>query len=62
MDLGLLVPHSISKGGVLMANKKQTSPKVATVASKVLRGNYSKNAKTAAGSALAQTKSSKKSK
>lgn len=33
---------------------KQTSPKVAKTASKVLKGNYSKPAKTTAGSALSQ--------
>lgn len=44
-----------------MANKKQTSKKVATIASKVLRDDrYSDNAKSTAASALAQTKSSKK--
>lgn len=41
-------------------NTKQTSRKVATTASKVLRDNrYSKAAKTAAASALAQTKPKK---
>lgn len=40
-----------------MANKKQTSSKVASVASKILSsGRYSKNSKTVAGSALSQTK------
>ena len=40
-----------------MANKKQTSSKVASVASKILSGGrYSKNSKTVAGSALSQTK------
>lgn len=38
-------------------NTKQTSSKVATKASKVLKDNrYSKTAKSVAGSALAQTK------
>lgn len=38
-------------------NTKQTSSKVATKASKVLRDNrYSKTSKSVAGSALAQTK------
>lgn len=41
-------------------NTKQTSRKVATTASKVLRDNrYSKAAKTAAASALVQTKPKK---
>jgi hypothetical protein len=42
-------------------NTKQTSKSVATKASKVLRdGRYSKTSKSVAGSALAQTKPSKK--
>jgi len=46
-----------------MAKKKVTSKKVAKKASKVLRdGRTSKNSKSAAGSALAQKKSSKKKK
>lgn len=41
-------------------NTKQTSRKVATTASKILRDNrYSKAAKTAAASALVQTKPKK---
>ena len=41
-------------------NTKQTSPRVASVASKVLRdGRYSAAAKTSAGSALAQATSKK---
>lgn len=40
-----------------MPNKKQTSKKVASKASKILRDNrYSKTAKSVAGSALSQTK------
>jgi len=40
-----------------MANKKQTSPKAAKAASQVLRdGRTSKASKTAAGSALSQTR------
>lgn len=40
-----------------MANKKQTSRKVASTASKVLRdGRTSKASKTCAGSALSQTR------
>lgn len=40
-----------------MANKKQTSPRVARVASKVLRdGRTSKSSKSCAGSALSQTR------
>jgi len=43
-----------------MANKKQTSPKVAKVASKILQdGRTSKASKTVAGSALSQTKKGK---
>lgn len=46
-----------------MSNKKQTSKEVASTASKILRSNqYSKAAKSVAGSALSQTKSSKKNK
>lgn len=42
-------------------NSKQTSKKVATTASKILRdGRYGKAAKSVAGSALAQTKTGKK--
>ncbi len=44
-----------------MANKKQTSEKVASIASKVLRDNrYSKSSKSVAGSALSQTPKTKK--
>lgn len=44
-----------------MANKKETSKSVASKASSILRDNrYSSKAKSVAGSALAQTKSSKK--
>ena len=44
-----------------MANKKQTSKRVATKASKILRdGRSSKNTKSVAASALSQTKTSKK--
>ena len=43
-----------------MANKKQTSPEVASVASKIMRdGRYSKDSKRVAGSALSQTKPKK---
>ena len=43
-----------------MANTKQTSKKVASTASDVLRDNrYSKKSKSVAGSALSQTKSNK---
>nr|WP_314515546.1 hypothetical protein [uncultured Peptostreptococcus sp.]DAW12429.1 MAG TPA: hypothetical protein [Caudoviricetes sp.] len=46
-----------------MANTKQTSKKVASTASKILKdGRYSSSSKSVAGSALSQTKSSKKSK
>lgn len=44
-----------------MVNRKQTSKSVATKASKILRdGRSSKNSKSVAGSALLQTKTSKK--
>lgn len=44
-----------------MANNKQTSRSVATKASGILRDNrYSSKSKSVAGSALAQTKPSKK--
>lgn len=43
-------------------NTKQTSSRVATTASKILKdGRYSSASKSVAGSALAQTKSKKKS-
>lgn len=46
-----------------MANKKQTSPKVAQTASKVLRDNrYSSASKSVAGSALSQAGKSRKTK
>ena len=42
-------------------NRRQTSKKVASKAGKILNdGRYGKNAKSVAGSALAQTKTSKK--
>ena len=44
-------------------NKKQTSKRVASIASAVMRDNrYSSKAKSAAASALAQTPKSKKTK
>jgi hypothetical protein len=44
-----------------VANRKETSPKAAKAASKVLRdGRTSKASKTAAGSALAQASKRKK--
>ena len=47
----------------MAANKKQTSAKVATKASQILRdGRYGSKAKSVAGSALAQTKPSAKRK
>ncbi len=46
-----------------MANSKQTSKPVASKASSILKDNrYSDKSKSVAGSALAQTKTSKKSK
>lgn len=42
-------------------NKRQTSPKVAKTASKVLRdGRYSSASKSCAGSALSQTRKGRK--
>lgn len=54
---------STKKEGKQMANRniRQTSKKVASKASKILTdGRYGKNAKSVAGSALSQTKPSKK--
>ena len=49
--------------GKNLANKKQTSKKIASIASKILKDKrYSKASKSVAGSALAQTKTSKKKK
>ena len=46
---------------VAKKNSKQTSAKVASKASKVLRdGRYSKDSKSVAGSALSQTKPKEK--
>ena len=43
-----------------MANKKQTSSEIASIASKILKGGrYSKSSKSVAGSALSQTKNNK---
>lgn len=43
-----------------MVNKKQTSPKVATIASTILKdGRYSDASKSVAASALSQTKKGK---
>lgn len=50
------------KGGDKLANKKQTSSKVASKASKILTDKrFSDTSKSVAGSALAQTKSNSKS-
>ena len=44
-----------------MPNKKQTSKRVASTASSILRdGRYSEKSKSVAGSALSQTKTSNK--
>lgn len=45
-----------------MANSKQTSPDVATKASKILKDGRYKDSKSVAGSALSQTKTTKKGK
>lgn len=57
-----IVLSKVLKEVISMAkNGKQTSKKVATTASKILRdGRYGKAAKSVAGSALAQTKTGKK--
>lgn len=44
-----------------MPNKKQTSKRVASTASSILRdGRYSEKSKSVAGSALSQTRTSKR--
>lgn len=51
------MPNLRRKGGVSMANRKETSKRVAKKASKILRdGRFGKDAKSVAGSALVQTK------
>ena len=55
--------HRLSNNGKEenVMNRRQTSKKVASKAGKILNdGRYGKNAKSVAGSALAQTKTSKK--
>lgn len=48
------------KWGDIMANKKQTSKPIASIASKILTdGRYSEASKSVAASALAQTKTRK---
>lgn len=48
-------------GEIMSTNKKETSKRVASIASDILRDKrYSDKSKSAAGSALAQTPSSKK--
>lgn len=48
------------KVGDMMANPKQTSPEVASKASKILKdGRYGKDSKAVAGSALSQTRKPK---
>jgi hypothetical protein len=55
--------EQIYQGVILLANKKQTSKKVATKASKILKdGRFSKDSKSVAGSALSQTKTTKRPK
>ncbi len=44
----------MTQKGADMAHSKTTSKRVARTSSKVLRGNYSRSAKSAAGSALSQ--------
>lgn len=56
MPLWVSPRQSRPKENQMPANKRQTSSKAATAASKVLSGSkFSKTAKTAAASALSQT-------
>lgn len=57
-----LIILNVEREVIAMAkNSKQTSKRVASVASKILRdGRYSSAAKSVSGSALAQTKASRK--
>ena len=57
----IVLSEVVKEVNMMTKNSKQTSKKVATTASKILRdGRYGKAAKSVAGSALAQTKPGKK--
>jgi hypothetical protein len=59
--IALCLKSSESEVKPMAKNSKQTSKTVAKKASKILRdGRYSKTSKSVAGSALAQTRPSKK--
>lgn len=59
--LSLIILNVESEVISMAKNSKQTSRRVASTASKILRdGRYGKAAKSVAGSALSQTKSSGK--
>ena len=71
LALTLTNTHQLVVGALIVAkevkhmgkNRKQTSPKVASKASKILTdGRYGKDSKSVAASALAQTKPSKRGK
>lgn len=61
IDIIIIITLYIVQGGENeMVNKKQTSPKVASKASEILKSkNFSSKSKTVAGSALSQTKKKK---
>ena len=57
----MVLSEVIKEVNIMAKNSKQTSKKVATTASKILRdGRYGKAAKSVAGSALAQANPNKK--
>lgn len=57
----IVLSEVVKEVNIMAKNSKQTSKKVATTASKILRdGRYGKASKLVAGSALAQTKPSGK--
>ena len=59
----IVLSEVVKEVNIMAKNNKQTSKKVATTASKILRdGRYGKAAKSVAGSALAQTKTTSKKK
>ena len=58
---GFIILNVVREVIEMVKNSKQTSRRVASTASKILRdGRYSKASKSVAGSALAQTKPSGK--
>lgn len=57
----IVLSEVVKEVNMMTKNSKQTSKKVAATASKILRdGRYGKAAKSVAGSALSQTKTSGK--